>query len=198
MGLSAVSVSLPTQAETLNVESNSSSGIDNASLTATRADGTVLGFYRSSSTVYFCGAVTSASSLSVPDSICYNSKNYAVKYFGGGDTIDFDEAGSVTELTLPNTVSSIRNYIPATVTNLNLNMENVPDLYNSGCIPQTTTVWVPVNSYSTFLSYSQNSSTIWYGLDIVYEGWTPAQYTINVDIAGSFANELLNPTLIVS
>ena len=93
--------------------SNSSSGITDANVTTTFNDGTILGFRRSGSTVYFCGAISQQTNLSIPDSIFYSSTRYAVQYIGY-NRCDFDKAQYVTSLTLPATVSSIR-YLPSTV-----------------------------------------------------------------------------------
>ena len=116
--LSATLASMPVEGSsatstTVNVTSNSSSGIVDANLTATLDDGTVLGFRLSGSTVYLCGAISQQGELTIPDSIFYSSNRYAVNYIGY-NRCDFDNAQSVKSLTLPVTTTYI-NYLPSTV-----------------------------------------------------------------------------------
>ena len=180
------------KAETLTVTSNSSSGISQASYTGTLSDGSTLGFYRSGSSVYFCGAISNAASLEVVDSISINGSRYAVKYCGYNPSynLDFDEATSVSSLTLPSTITYIY-LVPTRVSDLHLKSVTPPDLYNSSSISNFTTVWVPQSAFSTYQNYTMNGNNYWYGKDVHYEGWEPKVYTINVRTAGSLANELL-------
>lgn len=73
---------MPAKAKTLVVASNSTSGIEGADYVGTLTDGTVLGFRRSGSTIYFYGAKTDATSLEVPDSIFFSGSKHAVTWCG--------------------------------------------------------------------------------------------------------------------
>lgn len=191
--LSVLSIcSMSAEAETLTVSSNSSSGISQASYTGTLSDGSTLGFYRSGSSVYFCGAISTASSLEVVDSILINGSKYAVKYCGYNSSynLDFDEATSVSSLSLPSTITYIYS-VPTSVSDLHLMSTTPPDLYRSSSIPNYTTVWVPQSAFASYQNAVSNSNSYWYGKDVHYEGWEPNGYTINVKSAGSLANELL-------
>lgn len=181
------------KAETLTATSNNSSGINYASYTATRPDGTVLGFSRSGSTVYFCGAITNLNSVSVPDSILISSSKYAVNTIGcySNEDLDFDEALNINELFIPGTTTYLRGVIPSNISNLHIAATSVPSLYNSNCISNSTTVWVPQSAFASYQNAVSNSDSYWYRKDVHYEGWEPKGYTINVKSAGSLANELL-------
>lgn len=181
------------KAETLIVTSNNSSGINYASYTATRSDGTVLGFYRSGSTVYFCGAITNLNSISVPDSILISSSKYAVNTIGyySYEYLDLDEANNLNEMIIPATTTNIRCIIPLNISDLHIAATDVPSLYDSNCISNSTTVWVPQSAFASYQNAVSNSNNNWYGKDVHYEGWEPKGYTVNVKSAGSLANELL-------
>ena len=75
-------MSLSAETTTVEVEWNSNSGINNANYTAMLTDGTILGFNRSGSYAYFCGAITTATSVVVPDRISYNGTEYDVSFTG--------------------------------------------------------------------------------------------------------------------
>ncbi len=177
-------------AQTVTVTSSSNSSISSANVTATLSNGTLLGFYRSSSNIYFCGASTSEKSLTVPDSIIYNGTKYAVKYLGYSinEELDFEGATNLTELTLPNTITQIRSYIPSQIQDLHLKSITPPAFYSSysNSISNQTTVWVPREAYGAY-----RSSSNWRNLDILYEGWEYKVYEVNVNVAGSLGNELL-------
>ena len=189
LGISAMSA----KAETLTVTSNNSSGINYASYTATRSDGTVLGFYCSGSTVYFCGAITNLNSISVPDSILISSSKYAVNTIGyhSNEYLDLDEANNLNEMIIPATTTNIRGIIPSTISDLHIAATDVPSLYDSNCISNSTTVWVPQSAFASYQNAVSNSNNNWNGKDVHYEGWEPKGYTVNVKSAGSLANELL-------
>ncbi|MBP3774848.1 MAG: leucine-rich repeat protein [Bacteroidaceae bacterium] len=170
----------------VTVTSNSSSGIGRANLTATLDDGTVLGFYRSGSTVYFCGAISQQTSLTVPDSIEYSSTRYAVARIGYSDC-DFSKAQSVTSLTLPATVTAIYT-IPDPVKELHVN--SYIDYVNSDRFSNLNRVFVPE---STLASYYENTSWRNYVL-INAEGTEPLKITVNMTKAGEFAQLLLQQT----
>ncbi|MDE6355321.1 MAG: hypothetical protein K2L56_09785 [Prevotella sp.] len=123
--LGIVLTALPTMATTVTVVANSSSGIDNANYTATLSDGTVLGFYIDYSKVYFCGAISSASSIEVPGTLTLGtgSSKYTVRYFGyySYNNIDFDEAANLTEITLPAEITDIYSSVPIYISDLHLN-----------------------------------------------------------------------------
>lgn len=178
----------------LTVVSNSNSGIYYAYYTGSLPDGSLLGFYKSGSNIYFCGAISSAASLSVPEKISFNGTEYTVSYCGGssGSTLDFDEATSVTSLTLPSTITNIINYIPSTVYDLHLHSETPPSM-SSGYryINSATTVWVPESAYSAYQSLTTVSNSSWYGVEVLYEGWKPQSYMVTVNTAGTFAYQIL-------
>ena len=183
--------SIPTESSaaistTVNVTSNSSSGITDANLTATLDDGTVLGFRRSGSTVYLCGAISQQAELSIPDSIYYSSTRYAVNYVGY-NRCDFDNAQNVTSLTLPATITYL-NYLPSTIKVLHTN--NYISSVSSGQLSNLNKVLVPE---STLASYYGNTSWSYYVL-INAEGSEPLRITINMTKAGEFAQLLLQQT----
>lgn len=172
--------------KTVTVVSNSSSGITDANLTATLDDGTVLGFRRSGSTVYLCGAISQKGDVTIPDSIYYSSSRYAVNYVGY-NRCDFDNAQSVRSLTLPATITYI-NYLPTSLKVLHTN--NYISSLNSGQLSNLTKVLVPE---STLASYFGNTS--WsYNVLINAEGTEPLRITINMTKAGEFAQLLLQKT----
>lgn len=163
--------------------SNSSSGITDANVTTTFNDGTILGFRRSGSTVYFCGAISQQTNLSIPDSIFYSSTRYAVQYIGY-NRCDFDKAQYVTSLTLPATVSSIR-YLPSTVKLLHTN--NYISSLSSDQLINLDKVLVPQENLESYLGNSD-----WTNYVLVNaEGSDPYRYTINMTKAGEFAQLLL-------
>lgn len=189
--LSATLASMPVESSaaistTVNVTSNSSSGIADANLTATLDDGTVLGFRRSGSTVYLCGVISQKGDVTIPDSIYYSSTRYAVNIVGY-NRCDFDNAQSVTSLTLPSTITNI-SYLPTSVKVLHTN--NYISSVNSGQFSNLTKVLVPE---STLTSYFGNSNWRDYVL-INVEGTEPLRITINMTKAGEFAQLLLQQT----
>ncbi|MBP3512760.1 MAG: hypothetical protein J6K19_12070 [Prevotella sp.] len=150
---------------TVDVVSNSSSGIADANLTATLNDGTILGFRRSGSTVYLCGAISQQVELTIPDSIFYSSNRYAVNFIGYS-RCDFDNAQNVTSLTLPATTTYV-NYLPATIKVLHTN--SYISSFNSGQFSNLDKVLVPE---STLSSYLGNTAWSYYVL-INAEGTEP-------------------------
>ena len=122
--LAAVPVkSLAYTARTVNVVANSTSGIANATFTATLDDGTILGF---DSNAYFCGAISRQTELSIPDSISGDLWFFdmpiccAVKQIGYNSNCDFSNAPNVTSLILPATVTDI-DALPSVVKVLHTN-----------------------------------------------------------------------------
>lgn len=108
LGAVLATVPVKSNAAVVEVVSNSSSGIANAKLTVTYDDGTILGFCRSGSYVYFCGAITSSTSLQIADSISINGSVYIVNRCGYSDNVlDFDEALNLSILSLPPTITYI-------------------------------------------------------------------------------------------
>lgn len=192
-------VPLTTKAsDVLEVTYNSSSTIDYAQYTGTLEDGTVLGFYLYNysydSYASFCGAITSATSVIVPEKIAYNGKEYNVNFFGFdlGYNIDFDEAPNVISLTLPSVLTYISTYIPSSVSELHLLGTTPPRIYNSGYISSSTTVYVPKSAYGTYQNYCNNGNNGWStSIDLKVEGWEPQSYTVTVNMAGTLANQLL-------
>lgn len=188
--------SLDGNAVTLPATANSSSGIRNyPNYTVTLDDGSVLGFYYGYSEVAFCGAITSATALEVPDALLINNKEYNVKYcgyqYGDASGVDFDKAPNLTSLTLPASVSTISQVVPSTITDLHLKSATPPSLnYNSNNIPMSTTIWVPLSALDAYQIYIEDSSNYWYGKEVHYEGWEPQCYTITTK-SGGLTNELL-------
>jgi len=177
-------VPLTTKAsDVLEVTYNNSSTINNSQYTGTLDDGTVLGFYRSGNCTSFCGAITSATALVVPEKILYSGTEYKVNYFGH---IDFDEAPNVTSLTLPSTLTDISSYVPSSVSELHLLGTTPPRIYSSGYISSSTTVYVSQSAYGTYQNYWSTS------IDLRFEGWEPQSYTVTVNTAGKLANQLLS------
>lgn len=176
--------SLSAIAKTVSVVSNSDSGIENADLTVTLDDGTILGFttYYSNSAC-FCGAISSQTELSVPDSIWYSSTRYAVEYIGYS-RCDFDNAQSVTSLILPATVKDL-NYLPEPIKVLHTN--NYISYVNYNQLSNLDKVLVPEADLS---SYYNNTNWSNYVL-INAEGTDPFKVTINMTKAGEFAQLLL-------
>lgn len=180
----------------LPVVSNKASGIRNANYTATLSDNTVLGFNIYYSQVYFCGAVSSAKSIEVPDTISYNSKKYPVKTIGynsgSHETLDFSKAEKVTSLTLPATVSNIYSYLPTTVKEVHLQSVTPPSLGNSDFLSDDVTIFVPQDLLTTYLNYCSNSNNGWRtSHDVHMEGWVPQSYSLNISTAGTMAYKLL-------
>lgn len=183
--------------DVLEVTYNSSSTIDHGRYTGTLEDGTVLGFYvyNYDSYAYFCGAITSATSVTVPEKVAYNGKEYNVNYFGYNSeyNIDFDEALNVTSLTLPSVLTYINNYVPSSVSELHLLGTTPPRIYSSDYISSSTTVFVPKSAYSTYQNYCINGNNGWNtAIDLKVEGWEPQSYTVTVNTAGTLANQLLS------
>lgn len=173
-------------ATTVNVVSNSSSGITDANLTVTFDNGTVLGFKHSGSNVYLCGAISEQAELVVPDSIFYSSNSYAVNYVGY-TRCDFDNAHNVTSLILPPTMERV-NYLPSTIKALHVN--HYISSVNSSQLSGLTKVLAPEANLD---SYYGNISWSDYVL-INAEGTEPLRITINMTKAGEFAQLLLQQT----
>lgn len=186
LGATLAAMPVESSATTVNVISNSSSGIADANLTVTFDNGTVLGFRRSGSTVYLCGAISQQVELTIPDSIYYSSTRYAVNYVGY-NRCDFDNAQNVTSLTLPATITYL-NYLPSTIKVLHTN--NYISSVSSGQLSNLNKVLVPE---STLASYYGNTSWSYYVL-INAEGTEPSRITINMTKAGEFAQLLLQQT----
>ena len=176
----------------VEVVSNSNSGIKNATYTATLEDGTVLGFYISSSRAYFCGAKTTVESITVPETISYNGMTYAVNYIGtrNGGTLDFGSATSVVSLTLPSNITEIYSSIPTTVSELHFLGTTPPYIYCN--LKIGITVYVPKGAYATYQSYCTESNHGWTpSINLNMEGRIPQSYTISVNTAGTLAYKLL-------
>ena len=186
MGSTLSSVPVKSSATTVNVVSNSSSGIADANLTTTLSDGTILGFYRSGSYVYLCGAISQQAELTVPDSIIYSSNRYAVNNVGY-NRCDFDNAQSVTSLTLPATITSLR-YLPPTLKVLHTN-----SYFSSVSSVQLSNLNKVLVPESTLSSYFGNTSWSYYVL-INAEGTEPLRITVTMAKAGEFAQLLLQQT----
>lgn len=173
-------------ATTVDVVSNSSSAIVDANLITTLDDGTILGFRRSGSTVYLCGAISQQAELTIPDSIFYSSNRYAVNYVGY-NRCDFDNAQNVTSLILPPTMEYV-NYLPSTVKVLHV--RNYMSSVNSSQLSNLTKVLAPE---ANLASYYGNTSWSYYVL-INAEGTEPSRITVTMTKAGEFAQLLLQQT----
>ena len=169
---------------TVNATYNAESGIRNAELTATLDDGSILGFYCNwYDEVYFCGAISKSTNMTIPDSVVYDSYTYAVKSIGY-DGCDFDNAKSVTSLTLPATTPCIYN-IPSTVKILHT--KDYIDCFNVDPISNLTKIFVPEN---TLADYFENA--YWSNNVLIHaEGAEPLKITINMTKPGEFAQLLL-------
>lgn len=179
----------------VEVVSNSISGIQYAKYTATLDDGTVLGFDIYSSSVYFCGAKSSATSVTIPETISYNGRTYNVKYIGrfsgSNYKLDFDFATSVTSLTIPSTATDIYSSLPTTVSELHFLGTTPPNIYDRS-LKTGITVYVPKGAYGTYQNYCTQSNQGWNtSIDLKMEGWAPQSYTITVNTAGTLAYKLL-------
>lgn len=187
-----------TSTPVVEVVSNSNSGIQYATYTTTLKDGTVLGFDISSSTsltACFCGAKTTVKAITVPETISYNGKAYAVNYIGkypnSDCTLDFGSATSVVSLILPSNTTNICNSIPTTVSELHLLGTTPPNIYGK-CLKTGITVYVPTGAYATYQNYCAQNKNGWdSSIDLKIEGWTPQSYTISVNTAGTLAYKLL-------
>lgn len=179
----------------VEVVSNSNSGIQYATYTTTLEDGTVLGFSISSSTAYFCGAKTTAKAITVPETISYKGKAYAVNYIGrysgSNYALDFGSATSVVSLILPSNTTYIYSSIPTTISELHLLGTTPPNIYNIS-LNTGITVYVPTGAYATYQNYCTQSNNGWKSsIDLKIEGWTPQSYSISVNTAGTLAYKLL-------
>lgn len=179
----------------VEVVSNSISGIQYAKYTATLNDGTVLGFDIDYSSVYFCGAKSSATSVTIPETISYNGRTYNVKYIGrfsgSNYKLDFDFATSVTSLTIPSTATDIYSSLPTTVSELHFLGTTPPNIYDIS-LKTGITVYVPKGAYGTYQNYCTQNNQGWNtSIDLKMEGWTPQSYTITVNTAGTLAYKLL-------
>ena len=184
LGAAAFAPSL-NAAVTVPVVTDNASGIQNATLTAKTTDGTTYGFYRSGSNAYFCGAISSKNTLSVPDSIDYNGSRYPVNYIGYySSTIDFSKAQSVTELTIPATITSLYS-LPSTVKTLHTN--SFFTNFSTSVLTDLDKVLVPASILSSYLNESN-----WRDYVLVNaEGTQPLKITIAMTKAGEFAQLLL-------
>ena len=183
LGAAAFAPSL-NAAVTVPAVANTSSGIQNVNVTATSSDGTTYGFYRSGSTAYFCGAISSKAALSVPDSIDQNGSRYPVKYIGYNSKIDFSQAQSVTDLTIPATTSSI-SALPEVVKTLHTNSFFTNS--STSVFANLDKVLVPASTLSSYLNESN-----WRDYVLVNaEGTQPLKITIAMTKAGEFAQLLL-------
>lgn len=196
MLFSICAISLSAETTMVEVELNSNSGINNANCTATLTGGTILGFYRSGPFVYFCGAITTATSVVVPERISYNGTEYDVQYFSYSSSssanIDFDDAPNVISLTLPSVLTNIYNSVPSKISELHLQGTNPPYLSSSNYISSSTTVYVPKSAYGTYQNYCNNGNNGWStSIDLKVEGWERQSYTVTVNTPGTFGNILL-------
>ena len=180
------------QALTMQATYNSNSAISNGKYLVTCEDGTILGFYKyNNTTAYFVGAITEATAIVVPDTIVYSTYNMAVTRCGYSSSMDFDEASSVTSITLPATVTNIVAF-PTTVSELHLQSVTPPYLDGSSLL-NGVTIYVPQSALATYQSYCNNSNRGWRSnLYVIMEGWKAQSCNVHVASPGQFGNELLN------
>ena len=179
--------SLPSSASTVKIEYNSSSGIQDAEYTYKQSDGTVLGFYLGWEEAYFMGAISSKSSLTIPDNVQYDSNTYPVKHIGGWSICDFEKASTVTSLTLPTTAESI-NYLPSCVKILHTN--SFIQYINNEFASNLDKVLVPSEHLQSYYDATDWSNYVL----INEEGANPSKITINMTKEGEFAQLLLQKT----
>ena len=179
--------SLPSSASTVKIEYNSSSGIQDAEYTYKQSDGTVLGFYLGWEEAYFMGAISSKSSLTIPDNVQYDSNTYPVKHIGGWSVCDFEKASTVTSLTLPTTAESI-NYLPSCVKILHTN--SFIQYINNEFASNLDKVLVPSEHLQSYYDATDWSNYVL----INEEGANPSKITINMTKEGEFAQLLLQKT----
>lgn len=189
---SLFSMPLLSQAETVTIVSNSNSGIEYATYTSTLTDGTVLGFCNRNEGVYFCGAISQKTALTVPDSVIFYSSSSTNSYplpvnHIGYSRLDFDNAQSISSLTLPSSVTSLYNMAP---TVKELHMNSYISSVRTSCLLDLTKVLVPESMLSSYLDDAN-----WYEYVLINaEGTDPVKITINMTKPGEFAQLLLQRT----
>lgn len=185
LGATLAVAPVESKASTVDVVSNSSSGIANANWTATLDDGTVLGFYNLYSDMFcFCGAISNKSEINVPDSISISSTQYPVKFVGYSQC-DFSSAKSVVSLILPQTITEIYS-LPTTVKELHVN-NYISSSYLYSQVTSLEKILVPeeaLNSY--FDDYGWSNYVL-----INAEGSLPLKVNIKMTKAGEFAQSIL-------
>lgn len=174
--LSAAALTLPAVEGSANIK--------NADRFVTLEDGSVLGFYGYSSSATFTGAISSSTSISVPDSIKVGTKTIAVTQIGYtfADKLDMTQAESVTEL-----------FTPPTITNVHDLCDNIKDLHlkspsvslNYGDNPKYLTIWVPKD-------YLEDYRNAWPDYYVRAEGLAANVVNIALRTPGSLGNELVN------
>lgn len=167
----------------------------------TCSDNTVLMFYRGYywsgvSDACFVGAITNATSIVIPDTVICSINDtectMIISTCGYYSKLDLDEAPNVTSITLPATINQIYTSFPETVNELHLLSEYPPTLYYDTDLASVV-IYVPQSAYATYMEYCNNNYDYWStSIDVLYEGWEPKAYTINVPSAGQFGNLLLN------
>ena len=186
--------SMRVNAGTLAVSENMNSGISNADCIGTLSDGTILGFSRSryNSEACFCGTISHAESVEVPEKVLCDNKVYNVTVckYSSNDGLDANGATDVVSLTLPATLVQIIS-VPQTIQELHLKSTSVPNLSSSSSISESTIVYVPLSSMETYTNHANDSHNFWYGNVIRREGWNPTPVTVTVNTPGTFAQALL-------
>ncbi|MBO6118136.1 MAG: leucine-rich repeat domain-containing protein [Bacteroidales bacterium] len=185
-------------AYTVTVQYNNNSGIQNANYTVTLDDSTVLGFNLYSQSYSYCsfaGAISTATSLTIPDSIeiktlnngAWESKLYYIRYAEYNYVVDFSQAESVTSLTMPATLDNVNGVAP---TVKELHMNSYVSSVSTSVISHLEKVFVPSENLSQYYGNSD-----WYrNVLILEEGTEPMSLTINMTTAGEFAQKVLEAT----
>lgn len=183
---------LSSLAENVTIVANSSSGIENASHTATLSDGTIMGFCNAYGSWTFVGAISTRTSLTIPDSLFLNSSSttdkYPVKrvgYYG----VDMSNAQNVTSLTFPPTIIYI--YDLQTAPNIKtLHAQSYISNIQSTCLSEVTKMLVPSSTLSQYLG-----NVDWYDYVLINaEGTNPLKITINMTKPGELAQLILQHT----
>lgn len=200
LGALIVSVPMTMHALTVQITPDTSSGINNATYTATLEDGTILGFanrygYEDIYSISLVGAKTAGENLIVPDSVEYQGTWAPIYYIGleGDEKLHFPESSSLRDITVPMSVAYINmSSIPFSITTLHFIESSIPgyDGYPS------------LNYYGYdcrhYFRYTATESVIDrmrnQGIDVA-EG-IPELLALNITVSapGTLANEIITHT----
>lgn len=194
LGAVLAAVPVKSNATTVEVVYNESSGIEGAYMTITYDDGTVLGFTDNEygGGFSFCGAISQKAELTIPDSISCDGYQGAVKsmgtyFYSCGYVCDFDNAQSVTSLVLPPTMEYIFK-LPTTVKVLHVNSYIYPNYIDD--FSNLTKVLVPEANLASYYGDTRWSHHVL----INAEGTEPSKITVIMGEPGEFAQLLLQQT----
>lgn len=170
---------------TYDAVSSDASGIKDANHIVKLADSTtVLGFDVGYYSAYFVGAKSLSTELVIPDSLRINNKLYAVTTIGSYYGLDFKQAESVKNLTLPPTITTIDKLCILDNITTNCYISNIS---NDNVHKIKGAIYVNAEDKAQYMA---NSS--WYGCVMILEkGEQPNDITLNVANKGEFAQTLL-------